>query len=104
MGVVQDARRLGQVSVERDIQHPAFGLTHFGQRDGRLARTGGAHHHHGRGQAMHCLLGVVEHDGFVQQFKFVSPGMQPFQRQGVMVGLRNGGIGQHRFVLDLGLV
>ena len=101
VGVVQGARRLRQVGRLGDIEHPAMGFAQLGQRDGRLARAGRADQHHGRRQAPHGFLGVVEDDGLVEQFELGARGVQPAQRHGL--GGELGGI-DIRLVIDLGLV
>ena len=101
VGVVQGARRLRQVGRLGDIEHPAMGFTQLGQRDGCLARAGRADQHHGRRQAPHGFLGVVEDDGLVEQFELGARGVQPAQRHGL--GGELGGI-DSRLVIDLGLV
>ena len=102
VGVVQSARGLRQVGRQRDVEHPAFGFTQLGQRDGCLSGAGRADDDHRRRQPRHGVLRVVEHDRFVEQFELCSARVQPVQRQAIERRDR-GGIGRG-LALDLGFV
>ncbi len=96
--IVEVARILRQVGGMGDVQHLAFGMLHFFQRQRGLAAAGAADHDQRRRLVIDRLLRIIERNRFVEQVDGAAVGMQIAQRLRLPFGLGDIAIGNLRFV------